>query len=437
MEILNLQKTIVFHLNKIGSLIIFILLPDELSQDPKKMKFLHKCETNKIEIKIKGINGNLLINYIYDFNDNSLRIINIKNTIPKVLSISSEQNINNRIKYLTINYSITKSTINDYFFSDKILNFDTYYDYLQKIIEKKINQNDFKKLKLIEIICRNCGEKLIIEPKEIIYDYDSQRIGQNLEEFFTCQTNYNSFMKNEEATKGIENLKKAYEIKYNMDNIYLWIFNKYIDFSDKNCGMEVDESKDKENEEFIFCQKCKEIIGKKAEHDSILFNKLFLNLINFKLLVDDNKENIIDINNFFSIDYLNILLSYSINKGNKFLKFINRSKKEEIIFETKINIVGLINNNYNSININEIDNKTKNFVIDNYINMFEVKIRKIENSINNEDLVEIIYLNEKDFSDLENILEENMKLYKVELFFYKLLVNESKKFYCFSYPKKI
>ena len=137
MEILNLQKTIVFHLNKIGSLIIFILLPDELSQDPKKMKFLHKCETNKIEIKIKGINGNLLINYIYDFNDNSLRIINIKNTIPKVLSISSEQNINNRIKYLTINYSITKSTINDYFFSDKILNFDTYYDYLQKIIEKK------------------------------------------------------------------------------------------------------------------------------------------------------------------------------------------------------------------------------------------------------------------------------------------------------------
>ena len=54
----NFQKTIVFHLNTIGSLIIFISLPDELYNEPKSMKFFHKCENNQIHIKIKGKNNN-------------------------------------------------------------------------------------------------------------------------------------------------------------------------------------------------------------------------------------------------------------------------------------------------------------------------------------------------------------------------------------------
>ena len=54
----NLQKSTVFHLNTIGSLIIFFPLPDELYNEPKTMKFFHKCENNQIEIKIKGKNQN-------------------------------------------------------------------------------------------------------------------------------------------------------------------------------------------------------------------------------------------------------------------------------------------------------------------------------------------------------------------------------------------
>ena len=129
----NLKKTLVFHLNKIGSLIIYILLPEQLRDNPKQMKFLHKCENNQLVIKIKDANGQILVDYTYNFNDNSFSVNNIKNTLPKIISLASQQNdINNNIKYLVINYLITKSAINDYYFADKILNYDTSYDYLEK-----------------------------------------------------------------------------------------------------------------------------------------------------------------------------------------------------------------------------------------------------------------------------------------------------------------
>ena len=426
----NLQKSTVFHLNTIGSLIIFIHLPDELYNEPKTMKFFHKCENNQIEIKIKGKSGNILIDYKYNFKENSLSVINIKETLPKIISISSKNNadnINNNTKYITIKYSITKSAVNDYFFSDQILNFDTLYDYLEKLIEKNL-QKTFKKMKLHSIFCKNCKKNYSIKPKEIIYDYDSIRIEQNFEEFFNCQNNFNSFMKNEQATEGIENLKKTYEIKYNLDNLYIWIFDKYLD-NNQGSDMEIDNITT--DNKLIFCENCKEIIGIKEEHSSILFNKLFFNSINFKLIVDDNEENPLDIENIFTVDYLNILLVYSINKGNKYFKFINRTKQIEIVFETKMSIVGLIDK------INNLNNEEKIFLIDNYINMFQVIYKEMDKNEVKEDLVEKIYLNEKDFNILENIIEENIKKYTTEFFFYKLLTNENKKYYCFSFPKKV
>ena len=425
----NLRKTVVFHLNTIGSLIIFIPLPDELYNAPKNMRFFHKCENNQIEIKIKGTNENILIDYKYNFKDNSLSVINIKNTLPKVISLSSEKkNIDlftNKIKYITINYSITKSAVNDYFFSDKILNFDTLYDYLEKNIENILHKS-FKKLTVNSIFCKNCKKNYFAPQKEIIFDYDSIRIEQNFEEFFTCQNNFNSFMKNDQATEGIQNLKKTYEIKYNLDNLYLWIFEKYLDVNnEENNNMDIIDE-----EKIITCENCKEIIGKKEEYTNIMFNKLFYNSINLQLMIDDNKEINIDINAQFTVDYLNILLVYSIKKGNKYLYFINIKKQTEIIFETKMNIVGLIDKD------NEIIDENI-FFINNYINMFGVEFKDIEKKENNKgDLVDIIYLNEKDFYLLGNIIEENRKKYMTEFFFYKLLTNENKKFYCFSFPKK-
>ena len=427
----DFQKTIVFHLNTIGSLIIFISLPNELYNEPKSMKFFHKCENNQIHIKIKGKNNNILIDYKYNFKNNSLSVINIKNTLPKIISISTDKNtnINNiKIKYVVINYSITKSTVNDYFFSDKILHFDTLYDYLEKIIQNKA-QKSFKKLFVHSIFCKNCKKNYPLKQKEIIFDYDSIRIEQNFEEFFNCQNNFNSFMKNEQASEGIENLKKTYEIKYNLDNLYLWIFDKYLDDNDNNEANNMDIINDDNKEKLIECENCKEILGKKEEHSNILFDKIFFNSINMKIIVDNEKEIPINLDNTFTVDYLNILLVYSINKGNKYLKFINLKKQKEIIFETKMNIVGLIDK---SIGI--IDDYI--FYIDNYINMFEVIFKDIEkNEINKEDLIGKIYLDEKDFSSLENIIEENIQKYITEFFFYKLLTNEIKKFYCFSFPK--
>ena len=427
----DFQKTIVFHLNTIGSLIIFISLPNELYNEPKSMKFFHKCENNQIHIKIKGKNNNILIDYKYNFKNNSLSVINIKNTLPKIISISTDKNtnINNiKIKYVVINYSITKSTVNDYFFSDKILHFDTLYDYLEKIIQTKA-QKSFKKLFVHSIFCKNCKKNYPLKQKEIIFDYDSIRIEQNFEEFFNCQNNFNSFMKNEQASEGIENLKKTYEIKYNLDNLYLWIFDKYLDDNDNNEANKMDVINDDNKEKLIECENCKEILGKKEEHSNILFDKIFFNSINMKIIVDNEKEIPINLDNTFTVDYLNILLVYSINKGNKYLKFINLKKQKEIIFETKMNIVGLIDK---SIGI--IDDYI--FYIDNYINMFEVIFKDIEkNEINKEDLIGKIYLDEKDFSLLENIIEENIQKYITEFFFYKLLTNEIKKFYCFSFPK--
>ena len=427
----DFQKTIVFHLNTIGSLIIFISLPNELYNEPKSMKFFHKCENNQIHIKIKGKNNYILIDYKYNFKNNSLSVINIKNTLPKIISISTDKNtnINNiKIKYVVINYSITKSTVNDYFFSDKILHFDILYDYLEKIIQTKA-QKSFKKLFVHSIFCKNCKKNYPLKQKELIFDYDSIRIEQNFEEFFNCQNNFNSFMKNEQASEGIENLKKTYEIKYNLDNLYLWIFDKYLDGDDNNEANKMDVINDDNKEKLIECENCKEILGKKEEHSNILFDKIFFNSINMKIIVDNEKEIPINLDNTFTVDYLNILLVYSINKGNKYLKFINLKKQKEIIFETKMNIVGLIDK---SIGI--IDDYI--FYIDNYINMFEVIFKDIEkNEINKEDLIGKIYLDEKDFSLLENIIEENIQKYITEFFFYKLLTNEIKKFYCFSFPK--
>ena len=427
----DFQKTIVFHLNTIGSLIILISLPNELYNEPKSMKFFHKCENNQIHIKIKGKKNNILIDYKYNFKNNSLSVINIKNTLPKIISISTDKNtnINNiKIKYVVINYSITKSTVNDYFFSDKILHFDTLYDYLEKIIQTKA-QKSFKKLFVHSIFCKNCKKNYPLKQKELIFDYDSIRIEQNFEEFFNCQNNFNSFMKNEQASEGIENLKKTYEIKYNLDNLYLWIFDKYLDGDDNNEANKMDVINDDNKEKLIECENCKEILGKKEEHSNILFDKIFFNSINMKIIVDNEKEIPISLDNTFTVDYLNILLVYSINKENKYLKFINLKKQKEIIFETKMNIVGLIDK---SIGI--IDDYI--FYIDNYINMFEVIFKDIEkNEINKEDLIGKIYLDEKDFSLLENIIEENIQKYITEFFFYKLLTNEIKKFYCFSFPK--
>jgi len=270
-----------------------------------------------------------------------------------------------------------------------------------------------------------------LKQKEIIFDYDSIRIEQNFEEFFNCQNNFNSFMKNKEATQGIENLTKTYEIKYNLDNIYLWIFDNYLNNDTENTEKNNMDIINEENaEKLIECENCKEILGKKEEHSNILFNKIFFNSINIQIYVDDNEKMIIDLENNFTDDYLNILLVYSINKGNKFLKFINSKKQKEIIFETKMNIVGLIDKD------NAITNDNT-FFIDNYINMFEVVVKNIETSeIYKEDLIEKIYLNENDFGILQNIIEENINKYITEFFFYKLLTNEIKKFYCFSFPKK-
>ena len=95
-----------------------------------------------------------------------------------------------------------------------------------------------------------------------------------------------------------------------------------------------------------------------------------------------------------------------------------------------MSIVGLIDK------INNLNNEEKIFLIDNYINMFQVIYKEMDKNEVKEDLVEKIYLNEKDFNILENIIEENIKKYKTEFFFYKLLTNENKKYYCFYFPKK-
>ena len=419
----KIKKTIVFHLNKIGSLIIYILLPEELKDNPKQMRFLHKCENNQLEIKIKDINNKILLNYSYKFKDNSFSVINIKNTLPKIITLSIN---NNNIKYLTINYSITKSTINDYYFTSKILNYDTSYDYLEKIIEKKINIKNCNKIKIRNIYCSICNNILFIPQKEIIYDYDSGRIEQNLEEFFNCQNNYNSFMENKEATNSIDNLKKVYEIKCNMDTLFLWIFIQYLENNNNN-------NNNNNKAKFIFCEKCKSIIGKSEEYNNILFNKLLLNLINMDLMIDDNENLIINVINFFSVEYLNILLTDSIKKGNKILAFINFTKKMKITFETKINILGLVDKD---ININTYSSTI--FLIDHYINLFEVNSTQIENNEIINDNLNSIILNERDFNLLENIIQKNMEIFFSELFFYKLLTNENKNkfFYCFIIPKK-
>ena len=124
-------------------------------------------------------------------------------------------------------------------------------------------------------------------------------------------------MSNNEATQCIENLKKTYEKKYNMDTSFLWIFNYNLEIANSHN----ENIKNGKNIEFIYYDKCEEIIGKKEETNNIVFNKLFLNLIYFELNIDNNKDNIV------KIDYLHVLLTDSIQKGKKYLIFLDIKNK--------------------------------------------------------------------------------------------------------------
>ena len=78
---------------------------------------------------------------------------------------------------------------------------------LEKNIETKLCKS-FKKHKVNSIFCKNCKKNYFAPGKEIIFDYDSIRIEHNFEEFFTCQNNFNSFLKNDQAAEGVQKLKK-------------------------------------------------------------------------------------------------------------------------------------------------------------------------------------------------------------------------------------
>ena len=415
----TLNETIVLHLNKIGSLNIYILLPDELKSNPKEMKFLHKSDNNKLQVIIKNKNNKILSNFSYLFtNNNSFSIINLKNTLPKIISLNVQNNL--VFKYLYINYSITKSTINDYYFADKIMNYDTLFDYITNIISESCldDSKDYNKIFIDEIVCKSCNNILINSRKELMHDYDSSRIEQNLEEFFNFQNNYNSFMSNKDATSGISELNKKYFEIYNLNDQFLWV-----------CDM--NQIKDNKNNNFIRCSQCNQIIGKNNEQNNMFFKKLFLNQIKLKISLDNNKNSFINIKNILDIEFLNILLINCIKNGKKILKFINEEKDYYISFDTKINIVGLTKK-YN--NFNKDKNNSINVMVDDYVNFFEVaQIKDVKNQINmldnDENCMEVV-LNNEDFGFLENTITENIKIYSNDMFFYRLLTNDHKKYYC-------
>ena len=86
---------------------------------------------------------------------------------------------------------------------------------------------------------------------------------------------------------------------------FLWIFIKYLDNNIQN-------NNSNKNIQYIFCNKCKEVIWKCEEYNNILFNKYFLNLINMDLIIDDNENLNVNIINFFSVEYLHILIKIVI-----------------------------------------------------------------------------------------------------------------------------
>lgn len=368
----------IFHLNIPG----FVYVNIEISNEIKiqNLDLFHKSEDGLTKIILKDKKYNRIIAKFQFYFSSSLRILNIQQVIPEILKINDKS-------IVSIKYNVTKNLINN-----NNINCDNIVDYIKKEIGC-FEQSD--KIILNNIFCKNCNKINIKKiEKELIYDFNPEKIEQSLNEMFQCFHNQNSLKKN----NYFNNLFEKFKERINVTDFYLW----YI----KNS---ISEEKNKN----IICDHCSMILGNYEKINHHIFYKFNI----FKISLEVNIKNKVNQNkiNFFTEKYLYLIFGYLIN--NNIINIIFCSDIMGIKFKLIPNLINIIT----IPNLISDENIHKQFFLIEYE---KYNILKIQSAIVEEQMK--FQITNQDLSILFNILESNKQKYNNEIILFQMNTNSFK-----------
>lgn len=370
----------IFHLNMPGIVFVNIEISDEIQI--QNLDFFHKSEDGLTSVVLKDKKKNMLISKFHFYFSSALSILNINRVVPEI------KKLNNKT-IMSIKYNVTKNILNK-----KNIHFDNILDYVKKEIGYF---EEAEKIFLNNILCKKCNKKFIKKvEKELIYDFNPEKIEQSLNEMFQCSHNKKSINRN----ICFNNLFDKFKERINVTDFYLWYIKKDI--------LEI-------KNENIICEHCGEILGNYERINDCIFFKFNI----FKISLEVYIKNKFALNkiNFLTEKYLYIIFGYLIE--NNIINVIFFSDIMGIKFKLIPNLFSVIN----IPNLISDENIYKEFFLIEYENCNDML--KIQSDIIEEQMK--IHISNQDLLILYKILESNKKKYKNEIILYKMNTKSSLK----------
>ena len=369
----------IFHLNLTGLVYVNIEISNDINiQD---INFFHKSEDGITNIILKNKKINKIISNFQFKISPSMRILNIKDVIPKIINITDK-------KIMFIKYNVTKNILNE-----EIKNNNIYINNILDYIRYECGCNQqIENIYLKNVYCKQCNNELLNNiNKEFIFDFNPIKIEESLHEMFQCSHNKKAVKENH----SFNNLFDKFKERINIDNFNFWCIK--------------DENNNNNNEK-LNCEKCKANLGSYDEINNYIFYKFNI----FKISIDIFKQNeinkIIEIKNFFTEKYLKLIFGYAIE--NNIISMLIYSESIGIRFKFINNSIGIIKTNIISNNIDIISNE---FFLIYYTIINDLDI------LNDNYKTEIkVNISIQDIFILYKMIESNKIKFKKEILYYKI-----------------
>jgi len=369
----------IFHLNLTGLVYVNIEISNDINiQD---INFFHKSEDGITNIILKDKKKNKIISNFQFKISPSMRILNIKDVIPKIINITDK-------KIMFIKYNVTKNILNE-----EIKNNNIYINNILDYIRYECGCNQqIENIYLKNVYCKQCNNELLNNiNKEFIFDFNPIKIEESLHEMFQCSHNKKAVKENH----SFNNLFDKFKERINIDNFNFWCIK--------------DENNNNNNEK-LNCEKCKANLGSYDEINNYIFYKFNI----FKISIDIFKQNeinkIIEIKNFFTEKYLKLIFGYAIE--NNIISMLIYSESIGIRFKFINNSIGIIKTNIISNNIDIISNE---FFLIYYTIINDLDI------LNDNYKTEIkVNISIQDIFILYKMIESNKIKFKKEILYYKI-----------------
>ena len=369
----------IFHLNLTGLVYVNIEISNDINiQD---INFFHKSEDGITNIILKDKKKNKIISNFQFKISPSMRILNIKDVIPKIINITDK-------KIMFIKYNVTKNILNE-----EIKNNNIYINNILDYIRNECGCNQqIENIYLKNVYCKQCNNELLNNiNKEFIFDFNPIKIEESLHEMFQCSHNKKAVKENH----SFNNLFDKFKERINIDNFNFWCIK--------------DENNNNNNEK-LNCEKCKANLGSYDEINNYIFYKFNI----FKISIDIFKQNeinkIIEIKNFFTEKYLKLIFGYAIE--NNIISMLIYSESIGIRFKFINNSIGIIKTNIISNNIDIISNE---FFLIYYTIINDLDI------LNDNYKTELkVNISIQDIFILYKMIESNKIKFKKEILYYKI-----------------